>query len=145
MEITDAYPLVHRYTSLSSTAELGLDLARAKAATDGKRIVGVYVAPAEGAELGRAGEAILVALRSDFAGAIGIVLDNDKLATGEPAYNPTAGATVAFPPSAVVAGTLKLVKSGVHQAVRDLDDHLDDARADWLGNVEAHKAIAAMA
>jgi hypothetical protein len=79
IEITDAYPLVHRYTSLSSTAELGLDLARAKAATDGKRIVGVYVAPAEGAELGRAGEAILVALRSDFAGAIGIVVSGSLL------------------------------------------------------------------
>lgn len=79
MEITDAYPLVHRYTSLSSTAELGLDLARAKAVTDGKRIVGVYVAPAEGAELGRAGEAILVALRSDFAGAIGIVVSGSLL------------------------------------------------------------------
>lgn len=68
-EITDALPLVHRYTSLSPTTELGLALARAHADKEGKRVVGVYVALGEGEGLGRAGGAVLKSLGE---GAVGI-------------------------------------------------------------------------
>lgn len=141
-DISDALPLLHRYASLSPTAELGIDLARTHAAGKGQRVVGVYVACSDGGDkLGRAGDAVLAALRKECAGAVGLVvssstnvcraltlqLDNGKLAAGQDAWVVAAGGGAVSVPDAAVAGTLKLVKAGVHDTVRDLDDHLDDA------------------
>jgi hypothetical protein len=46
----------------------------------------------------------------------------------------------------VRAGALELVrKDGVQTQLRDLDDHLDDARCDWLGNEAVRAAVAKLA
>lgn len=65
--VEDAIPLVHRYTSLSPTTELGIDLVRARVSKEGKAIVGVYVAH-DGDS--RAADAVLRAIRTEVPGAI---------------------------------------------------------------------------
>jgi hypothetical protein len=66
--ITDALPLVHRYTSLTPATELGLELAIAHATRERKRVVGVYVALADGEGMGRAGENLLKSLGEGVVG-----------------------------------------------------------------------------
>lgn len=59
VSLTDAIPLIHRYAALSPTTELGIDLAKASAAKEGKAVLGYYVAR-EGGEntLGRVDERV---------------------------------------------------------------------------------------
>lgn len=84
---TSAIPLTHRYTSLAPTAELGIELVRASAAAEGKTIVGYYIAREGGeTDLGRVGDKVLAALRTETP-ALGLVLDNERLKAGAPAYN----------------------------------------------------------
>jgi hypothetical protein len=72
--VTDALPLIHRNAALSPTAELGLALARERAKGAKMTVVGIYVAQSEEGGLGRAGEALLKALKADVPGAVALLV-----------------------------------------------------------------------
>ncbi|GMK58424.1 hypothetical protein CspeluHIS016_0504560 [Cutaneotrichosporon spelunceum] len=143
--IVTALPVLHRYAALSPTLELGIDMARAWAKKHGLEVVGYYEARTDGNA--RVSEAVLASLRTETPGALGLILDNDKLRTTEPVYSTSpVDASIEWPSEAVRAGALDLVrKSSVHVQLRDLDDHLDDAHNDWLGNEAVRAAVAKLA
>ncbi|TYJ55772.1 hypothetical protein B9479_003550 [Cryptococcus floricola] len=155
--IDHAVPVLHNYASLSMVMDAALALVeewgkgKGKGKGEGKRVVGVYVAREDGEGLGRAGERILAALRTKWDGAFGLVLDNDRLGSGQFAYIPylsTASGSKAITsssPSAPLpfiisseslpAQLLQLIREKkVHRDVRDFDDHLEDSSIDWLEN-----------
>ncbi|CAK9779620.1 hypothetical protein CC85DRAFT_288964 [Cutaneotrichosporon oleaginosum] len=143
-EVVTALPVLHRYASLSPTLELGIDMARVWGKQKGLEIMGYYEARGNGSA--RIGEAVLAALRAEGP-ALGLVLHNGKLRTTDAVYTTSpADASVAWPSESVRAGALELVrKDGVQLQLRDLDDHLDDSRNDWLGNAAVRAAVAKLA
>lgn len=84
-EITTSIPLQHINTSLTPYTELGLELATVYAESRGLEVVGIYIAHEDKvAGLGRVGEKILGKLG---VAAFGAVLNNERLATGEGAFD----------------------------------------------------------
>ncbi|TXT10583.1 hypothetical protein VHUM_02088 [Vanrija humicola] len=140
-EVTDAVPLVHRYGSLSPTTELGIDLVTAHASTRGLKVVGFY-------EAREGGETALSRWGEKAASAVGglwlVVCCSGCRRVGLAAHDtPQASTDVTFPPETVRAGALTLIRRDrAHASLRDLDDHLDDARVEWLENKAVKAAIA---
>ncbi|KAL1409120.1 hypothetical protein Q8F55_005947 [Vanrija albida] len=121
-DVTDAVPLVHRYASLSPTAELGIDLVQAYAAGRGLKVVGYY-------EAREGGEAALSRWGAKAVDGLGV-------------WSLVASTDVTYPPEGVRAATLALIrKDGLHASLRDLDDHLEDARVEWLENKAVKEAL----
>lgn len=85
VEIIDAVPLLHTRVSLSPMTELGLELVAEHAKSAGMQVVGLYTAGSEnkGAELGRVGEQVLAALKSEFAGAFAFVVSIPRTVAGK--------------------------------------------------------------
>lgn len=74
MIIEDAIPLIHHYTSLSPMTEVALEMAELYGEERGLTVVGMYIAPENGTELGRVGEKVLSAIRDKFSCAFGMVV-----------------------------------------------------------------------
>jgi len=141
----------------------------------GLRVVGVWIAhegvPGAGGKvgleggMGRVGERILGVVRGFEEGCFGMVVDNERLASGKAAYtiylpispsqsaplkplpHPTTSTSSPLPepftldPS-VPEKVLRAIREGrVFRLVRDLDDHLEDSTVDWLGNEDAKSAL----
>ncbi|WVQ95058.1 hypothetical protein IAU59_002150 [Kwoniella sp. CBS 9459] len=171
IDIDEAVPLIHQHTTLSPITEASLSLVEEYAKLNNKRIVGIYVARATehgGAGLGRSGERILRALKEGWDGVFGLLLDDDKLAAGEPAYIPylpvsshsadfkaltTTASSNALPepfflPETTAVGpdlparVIEVIREKkIHSDLRDFDDHLDDPSADWLKNATVKTSI----
>ncbi|THH09948.1 hypothetical protein EW145_g1652 [Phellinidium pouzarii] len=142
IEISDAIPLLHHWTSLSPSMEIGLDLASEQP---------------NDTTLTPVGEKVAETIKKSFQQAIAFVVDGTKVAAGEPALIPylpqgssspwrpaphngdiqSFSATSQFklePPSAA-ADILRLIRdSNLHLKLGDFDDHLEDVSIDWLRN-----------
>jgi hypothetical protein len=88
-QITNTIPLQHLHTSLTPYTELGLELATTYAEREGMRVMGMYICHGDESVsgLGRVGEKLLAKLKEGQEGVFGLVLDNEKLAAGEGAFN----------------------------------------------------------
>ncbi|GAA5984072.1 hypothetical protein JCM11641_005590 [Rhodosporidiobolus odoratus] len=148
--IVDAIPLLHHWSEMSMAMELGLQLAEVYVKQQQWSILGLYVGNERLGDtsvphgLGRAAEAI----RKERPEALVLVIDNERLASGETALIPylfdaaaaswrsftlpAAQVSLADARSAVAA--LDQVKAKRHVALGDLDEHLENAKVDWLRN-----------
>ncbi|GAA5941102.1 hypothetical protein JCM3775_001306 [Rhodotorula graminis] len=149
--VSDAVPLLHHWSELSPAMEAGLALAETFAKQQGAVLVGLYVANERLGDVRvphgvqRAADAV----RSQCAEALVLVVDNDKLASGEPAiipHLPSSKPPASWQPSSLSSAKLTLadpasptkalaaVREGQHRLVGDFDAHLEDVTVDWLRN-----------
>ncbi|KAF8797614.1 UPF0172-domain-containing protein [Phlegmacium glaucopus] len=157
VEIADAVPLLHHWTSLSPMMEIGLDLAFQYAESVEMKVVGYYQAceRLDDTALAPVGEKVASKIKAQFEDAIAFVIDGDKLGTSEAALIPyfTAPSTLSWqpvqsgPPAFTSGSTFQLTSSdlpnqavkmvreqNLHFAFGDFDDHLEDVTIDWLRN-----------
>jgi len=155
IEIADAVPLLHHWTSLSPMMEIGLDLALQYAESVGMKVVGYYQAceRLDDTALAPVGEKVASKIKAQFEDAIAFVIDGDKLATTEAALIPYCSSTSSWrpvqsgPPAFTPGSTFQLMSSdlpiqavklvqeqNLHFAFGDFDDHLEDVTIDWLRN-----------
>ncbi|KAH7103395.1 hypothetical protein BKA62DRAFT_636441 [Auriculariales sp. MPI-PUGE-AT-0066] len=153
VDITDTIPLLHLWTSLSPSMEIGLDLAFGHAADKGLNVVGYYQATerTDDSALAPVGERVTAKIKEQFAEAIALVIDGEALGSGDIALVPYTQAkslawhreTFNAPHYSLAnqsspARALELIRdSGLHRTLVDFDDHLDDVSLDWLNNPEA--------
>ncbi|KAH8113065.1 hypothetical protein DFH11DRAFT_1857281 [Phellopilus nigrolimitatus] len=163
IEFIDAIPLLHHWTSLSPSMEIGLDLARNHALSLDLQVAGYYQATEnlDDTALAPVGEKVAETIKRTFPQAVAFVVDGSRLAAGEPAlvpylpqgnsssWRPAArnedvqpfSATSHFklaPPSASTH-VLELIRdSKMHQKLGDFDDHLEDVSIDWLRNSDCN-------
>ncbi|KAI0030035.1 hypothetical protein K488DRAFT_55102 [Vararia minispora EC-137] len=157
VEVSDAVPLLHHWTSLSPMMEIGLDLTKTYAAGRALTIVGYYEASEyvdEGvASLGKVGERVTSKIREGFTDALAIVVDSAKLGQdSDPALIPytatSSGAFGAANPStlqlsdAVITRALDIARNNaLSDSFGDFDDHLENIRIDWLRNGAVQAAL----
>ncbi|KAJ7442624.1 hypothetical protein FB451DRAFT_1057387 [Mycena latifolia] len=155
VNIVDAVPLLHHWTSLSPMMEIGLDLAGGHAESVGLKLVGYYQAceRIDDTALAPVGERVAGKLKDGFKDAIALVIDGEKLGSGEAAlipyisqgttWRPYSSENNAFTPGSIFQlsspelprRALALVHQQVHhQQFGDFDDHLEDVTIDWLRN-----------
>jgi len=84
VEIVDTIPLLHLWTSLSPSMEIGLDLAYGHAETRGLSVVGYYQATErlDDAALAPVGERVASRIKEKFPDALALVLDGEALGSG---------------------------------------------------------------
>ncbi|BGP12813.1 hypothetical protein JCM10213_008074 [Rhodosporidiobolus nylandii] len=148
--IVDAIPLLHHGVDLSMAMEAGLQLAEIYAKQQQWVFLGLYVANERLAHtavprgLGKAAEVI----RDKQPEALVLVVENEKLASGEPALIPhlfqstssswkpatLSAANVTLSDSSAPSKALDQIKARRHHTLGDFDDHLSDASVDWLRN-----------
>ncbi|KAJ7928060.1 hypothetical protein B0H13DRAFT_2248502 [Mycena leptocephala] len=155
INIVDAIPLLHHWTSLSPMMEIGLDLAGRHAESMGLNLVGYYQAceRIDDTALAPVGERVAGKLKDGFKNAVALVIDGEKLGSGEAAlipyisqgttWRPYSGETTAFSTGSIFQLTspdlprraISLVREqALHQKFGDFDDHLEDVTIDWLRN-----------
>ncbi|KAK7457088.1 hypothetical protein VKT23_010389 [Stygiomarasmius scandens] len=158
VEIRDAVPLLHHWTSLSPMMEIGLEMAAGHAESLGLRLVGYYQASErlDDTALAPVGEKVAGKVKEGFSDAVAFVIDGERLGSGHPAlipyisqssiWRPVAEASVPFSsgssfqvssadlPSRAAA---LVQEQHLQQKFGDFDDHLEDVTIDWLRNREA--------
>ncbi|KAJ6508518.1 hypothetical protein C8R45DRAFT_967702 [Mycena sanguinolenta] len=155
ISIVDAIPLLHHWTSLSPMMEIGLDLAGRHAESMGLMLVGYYQACERLSDtaLAPVGERVAGKLKNGFKDAIALVIDGEKVGSGEPAMIPFISQGAGWRPytaeaAAFTTGSLFQLSSPdiprraialvrdqeLHQKFGDFDDHLEDVTIDWLRN-----------
>jgi len=155
ISIVDAIPLLHHWTSLSPMMEIGLDLAGRHAESMGLNLVGYYQAceRIDDTALAPVGERVAGKLKDGFKNAVALVIDGEKLGSGEAAlipyisqgtiWRPYSGEGTAFSPGSIFQlsspdlprRAISLVREqNLHQKFGDFDDHLEDVTIDWLRN-----------
>ncbi|KAJ6585169.1 hypothetical protein B0H19DRAFT_1108603 [Mycena capillaripes] len=155
ISIVDAIPLLHHWTSLSPMMEIGLDLAGRHAESMGLSLVGYYQAceRIDDTALAPVGERVAGKLKDGFKNAVALVIDGEKLGSGEAAlipyvsqgatWRPYSGEITAFNQGSVFqlaspdlpGRAISLVREQTrHQLFGDFDDHLEDVTIDWLRN-----------
>ncbi|TEB29211.1 UPF0172-domain-containing protein [Coprinellus micaceus] len=147
IEVEDAVPLLHHWTSLSPMMEIGLDLAGQYADEAGLKIVAYYQAQRNVADvsLGPVAEKILQRLREKFKDALGLVIDGEDFGTDKAALVPwiwtgdawrtAPDSDKAFTPgSSYQLASAELPASAGNYAFGDFDDHLEDVTIDWIRN-----------
>ncbi|ESK91593.1 UPF0172-domain-containing protein [Moniliophthora roreri MCA 2997] len=158
VEIQDAVPLLHHWTSLSPMMEIGLDLAGRHAESSGMKLVGYYQAceRLDETALAPVGEKVASKIKESFKDAVAFVIDGERLGTDHPAlfpyvsqspstWRPSNEAYAAFTSeSSFKLSSPDLPKRAVElvrdthaqQIFGDFDDHLEDVTIDWLRNRE---------
>ncbi|KAE9387895.1 UPF0172-domain-containing protein [Gymnopus androsaceus JB14] len=156
VEITDAIPLLHHWTSLSPMMEIGLDLVTRHASEQGLEVVGYYQAcdRLDDSALAPVGERVAGKIREAFGDAVAFVIDGEKIGSEEHValipYLPQSSSSLSSwrpytsTPSPFSSGSIftlttasgsaslpalakTLVKDHkTHQAFCDFDDHLED-------------------
>ncbi|KAF7365047.1 MPN domain-containing protein [Mycena venus] len=155
ISIMDAIPLLHHWTSLSPMMSIGLDLAGRHAESMGLNLVGYYQAceRVNDTALAPVGERVAEKLKDGFKNAVALVIDGEKLGSGEPAlipyisqgptWRPYTGEPAAFGAGSIFQlsspdlprRAISLVREqDLHQKFGDFDDHLEDVTIDWLRN-----------
>ncbi|GJJ14287.1 hypothetical protein Clacol_008551 [Clathrus columnatus] len=150
--VLDAIPLLHLWTTLSPMMEIGLELAKTHAESRELLVVGYYQASERLYDnvLPPTGEKVVGKIREWFKDAIALVLDGNKIGSGEAGLIPYLynGVTwrpdvSAFSPSSNISlenprspsRALDLIRNHkLHQQFNDFDDHLENVSADWLSN-----------
>jgi len=157
VEIADAVPLLHHWTSLSPMMEIGLDLVFQYSESIGMKVIGYYQAceRLDDTALAPVGEKVASKIKAQFEDAIAFVIDGDKLGTSEAALIPysiapssvswrpvqenlppfTPGSTFRLAAADLPIQAVKFVQEqNLHFAFGDFDDHLEDVTIDWLRN-----------
>ncbi|KAJ3712945.1 hypothetical protein C8R42DRAFT_594049 [Lentinula raphanica] len=163
VEIIDAVPLLHHWTSLSPMMEIGLDLAGRHAESLELQLVGYYQAceRLDDTALAPVGEKIASKVKEGFSDAVAFVIDGEKIGSPDNAalipylaQSPSsswrpytdAGAVTPFSPGSLFslsspdspAHAVSLVRDQqLHRKFGDFDDHLEDVTIDWLRNKAA--------
>ncbi|EJD00464.1 UPF0172-domain-containing protein, partial [Fomitiporia mediterranea MF3/22] len=157
IEFTDAIPLLHHWTNLSPSMEIGLDLASNYAQSNGLEVAGFYQVSEHITDttLTAVGEKVADTIRKGFPNAVAFVVDGSKLAAGEPAlivswkystsWRPANDGVQPFTDSSrfklstpnITSSILRLIREDrIHQKLGDFDEHLEDVSIDWLRNSE---------
>ncbi|KAJ6621857.1 hypothetical protein B0H10DRAFT_1789065 [Mycena sp. CBHHK59/15] len=155
VDIVDAIPLLHHWTSLSPMMEIGLDLVGRHAESAGLSLVGYYQAceRIDDTALAPVGERVAEKLKDGFKNAIALVIDGDKLGSDDAALVPYFSQGTSWRPysadsDAFTTGSIFQLSSpdlprraialvrekNLHQKFGDFDDHLEDVTIDWLRN-----------
>ncbi|KAF9064339.1 hypothetical protein BDP27DRAFT_1472164 [Rhodocollybia butyracea] len=148
VEIVDAVPLLHHWTSLSPMMEIGLDLAGKHAEELGLSLVGYYQAcESLDTALVPVGEKVASKIKEGFGDAVALVIDGDKIGSPDhAALIPYVAQTPSSSWRPFDAGTVKPFTAGssfsltsptfrlLHRKFGDFDDHLEDVTIDWLRN-----------
>ncbi|KAJ3786735.1 hypothetical protein GGU10DRAFT_350850 [Lentinula aff. detonsa] len=163
VEIIDAVPLLHHWTSLSPMMEIGLDLARRHAESLELQLVGYYQAceRLDDTALAPVGERVASKVKEGFTHAVALVIDGDKIGSPDNAalipylaqspsssWRPYSDAGTAVPfssgssfslsPPDLPARAVSLVRDQqLQRKFGDFDDHLEDVTIDWLRNKAA--------
>ncbi|KIJ37577.1 hypothetical protein M422DRAFT_69277 [Sphaerobolus stellatus SS14] len=148
--IEDAVPLLHMWTSLSPMMEIGLDLAGTHAEALGLQLLGYYQATErlDDTALAPVGERVVSKIKEKFSDAIALVVDGEKIGSGEAALIPylPAGSSNTWRPQPANSNfslanaksplrVLSLIREqSLHEKIGDFDDHLEDVSIDWLKN-----------
>ncbi|KAF5364907.1 hypothetical protein D9758_008140 [Tetrapyrgos nigripes] len=162
VEIQDAIPLLHHWTSLSPMMEIGLDLAARHAESLGLNLVGYYQASErlDDTALAPVGEKVASKVKEGFADAVAFVIDGNKLGSNDAALIPyisqssstwrpfteasapfSSNSSFQLSSSDLPTRAVALVQEQhLHQKFGDFDDHLEDVAIDWLRNREAMPA-----
>ncbi|KDQ62525.1 hypothetical protein JAAARDRAFT_30427 [Jaapia argillacea MUCL 33604] len=163
VEIKDAVPLLHHWTSLSPMMEIGFDLARSYAQSQGLQVVGYYQAceRLDDTALAPVGETLAGKIKEHFQDAVAFVVDGEVMKAGAPALVPflpssssswrpvsvspapfTEGSSFVLESSGTPARALYVVQRWqMHHKFGDFDDHLEDVTIDWLRNPDCHDEI----
>ncbi|GAA5904235.1 hypothetical protein JCM6882_003175 [Rhodosporidiobolus microsporus] len=149
--VVDAIPLLHSWADLSPAMEAGMQLADLYCRKQQWVFLGLYVANERLGDVGvprgvgKAAEAV----RKERGGeAVVLVVDNEKLASIEPAliphrfdapsssWKPTtlSAANVTLSDASAPQKALEQVKARRHPSLGDFDEHLSDPTVDWLRN-----------
>ncbi|KAJ8082460.1 hypothetical protein PM082_008315 [Marasmius tenuissimus] len=158
VEITDAVPLLHHWTSLSPMMEIGLDLAGRHAESSGLQLVGYYQASErlDDTALAPVGEKVASKIKESFKDAVAFVIDGPRLGSENPALIPyvtqssstwrpanessapfTSNSSFKLSSDGLPTRAAELVRDNHAQEIfGDFDDHLEDVTIDWLGNRE---------
>lgn len=161
VQIVDSIPLLHHWTSLSPSMEIGLDLARNYAQSEDLDIVGYYQATersnVDDNALAPVGERVAEIIKASFPHAVAIIVDGSKIVAGEPALIPylTSGSSTLWRPAvrkedvqpftetshfklalqSSPTRALELIQGPkLYEKLGDFDDHLEDVSIDWLRN-----------
>ncbi|KDR82376.1 hypothetical protein GALMADRAFT_237654 [Galerina marginata CBS 339.88] len=157
VDIQDAVPLLHHWTSLSPMMEIGLDLATQHAESLDMKVVGYYQAceRVDDTALAPVGEKVASKIKAGFDDAVAFAIDNQKLGTSQSALVPYLASSSmsgwrpapSDPPAFTPGSKFKLSLSdtpseaakyvqeqNLHFAFGDFDDHLEDVTIDWLRN-----------
>ncbi|KAL7411792.1 hypothetical protein BDY24DRAFT_394893 [Mrakia frigida] len=152
VSVVDAIPLLHHWTSLSPSMEIGLELAEFHASSQSLLIVGYYQGneKLDDTAFSITGTKVADKIKSRFPGAFAVTINNELLATSSnaliPHLSPTPSKWTPFSSSTSFSLTdpssptraLTLVKNNSNNGVLvkfgDFDDHLEDVSIDWLNN-----------
>ncbi|KIK63986.1 hypothetical protein GYMLUDRAFT_221170 [Collybiopsis luxurians FD-317 M1] len=156
VEIVDAIPLLHHWTSLSPMMEIGLDLAGNHAESLGLQLVGYYQAceRLDDIALAPVGEKVASKVKQGFEDAVSFVIDGEKIGSDEAALIPyiaqssssswrpstdpslfTPGSRFSLSSPDLPSRAVTLVREQqLHRKFGDFDDHLEDVTIDWLRN-----------
>ncbi|KAG8687696.1 hypothetical protein FRC09_013345 [Ceratobasidium sp. 395] len=146
--VEDAIPLLHEWTSLTPTMEIGLDLARGHAESMEMNLLGYYQATQrldDDEGLSAVGQRITSNLKEKFKDAFALVVDSASIAstTTPPLIAYTSSGQswtrTAFSPTFTLAESdsparaLAIVRQdSTFTNFGDFDDHLQDVSVDWL-------------
>ncbi|KAF5391218.1 hypothetical protein D9757_003055 [Collybiopsis confluens] len=156
VEIIDAIPLLHHWTSLSPMMEIGLDLAGKHAESLQLQLVGYYQAceRLDDTALAPVGEKVASRIKEGFGDAVAFVINGEKIGTEEAALIPyialssssswrpsadpspfTPGSKFSLSNPDLPSHAIALVRDQqLHRKFGDFDDHLEDVTIDWLRN-----------
>ncbi|CED84720.1 Uncharacterized conserved protein encoded by sequence overlapping the COX4 gene [Phaffia rhodozyma] len=151
VNITDSVPLLHHWTSLSPSMEVGLEMAEYHASSKGLRIVGFYQGNErlQDGELSTVGVKVANSIKSRFPQAVVLMIDNEKLNGSENTLKALVSASnstwsVTGSPEILIlqrptspSDAKKAVQEGAFKTFGDFDAHLEDVTVDWLTNSKA--------
>ncbi|GAA5980074.1 hypothetical protein JCM10908_001523 [Rhodotorula pacifica] len=147
--VSDAIPLVHAWTDLAPMTEAGLQLAQIYADQHQLVFLGLYVANERLGDqaIPHGAQKIADALRKERPNAFVLVVDNEKLASPEPAlipytsskngtWSPTtlSSVKISLTDASIPQKALSAARQGRYAELGDFDDYLSDAGVDWLRN-----------
>ncbi|KWU43628.1 UPF0172-domain-containing protein [Rhodotorula sp. JG-1b] len=147
--VSDAIPLVHAWTDLSPMTEVALQLAQIYADQQQLVFLGLYVANERlnDQAIPHGAQKVADALRKQRPQAFVLVVDNEKLASPEPALIPytcsktgtwtattLASAKISPSDSSIPQKAFSAARKGRYAELGDFDDHLSDSSVDWLRN-----------
>ncbi|TFK24411.1 UPF0172-domain-containing protein [Coprinopsis marcescibilis] len=156
IDVQDAIPLLHHWTSLSPMMEIGLDLADQYATEAGLKVVGYYQGRAAlgDTSLGPVGEKIAQRLKEKFPDTFVLAIDGQEFGTEKAALKPWVSGpndnnwkAISSPEAFTTKSSFQLSspdlpttalgfvrEQSLHLNFGDFDDHLEDVTIDWIHN-----------
>ncbi|KAI0247333.1 UPF0172-domain-containing protein [Lactifluus subvellereus] len=154
VEIVDAVPLQHHWTSLSPMMEVGLGMATEHANSHQLRVVGYYQAPDRVGDttLSPVGERVACKIKETFPTPIALVIDGSKLddergaalpyvASSPTAFRPLPGDKLRFDRTIPVRALHLVRHSRILDQFGDFDDYLENPGVHFLTNGAVQAAL----